>query len=117
MRGIGSLHPTEGIEIQPDFQVRFLMVAGTGQAFDYPSNTKFMRLTGVTTANLPLHFFTQLNSTGAAVSSGSATAVSTNVHQLVNGDRMFQVPSPSTGFSVVAQTSGYVVADFWSLAT
>lgn len=113
MRGIGSLHPTDGVEVPPDTVQTYLLAGGTAQAIDFSTGTQMLRLTGLTTANAQLNFFANLNSTGAAVPSTGTSTSSSAINQPVLGVRSFQIPGASTGYSLIAQTSGYVIAECW----
>ncbi len=108
-----GINPTEGIEVPPDTTITLILAANTAQAIDYQDNTHIMRLTGMSTANAQLCFYSNLNSTGAVVPSSGATTASSAINQPVIGTRVFQIPNDSTGYSLVAQTSGYVVAECW----
>lgn len=108
-----GINPTEGIEVPPDTTVTLVLAAGTAQAIDYVDNTHIVRLTGLSSANSQLCFYANLATTGAAVPTSGATTSSSRMNQPVIGTRVFQIPNDSTGYSLVAQTSGYVVAECW----
>jgi len=109
------MHPLLGVEVPPDTVHTMILAGGTAQAIDLTTGTNIMRLTGLTTANAQLNFYANLNSTGASVPSSGATTASTAINQPVLGSRTFQIPGGSTGYSLIAQTSGYVVAECWKL--
>lgn len=117
----GSLHPTEDIPKPPDTVQTLLLAGGTAQALDWGSTeTQMVRLSGVSTAGALLNFWANLSSTRAAApssgsSTGASSAGSTGVSIPIQGNRTLQVPGGSTGFSVIALTSGYVQAETWRL--
>lgn len=118
MRTYGSLHPTEQVPLPPDTVNTILLAGGTAQAMAWPTGTEIVRFTGLTTAGALFNFMVNLFSTAAAIpSSGStsSTSGSTGVTHPVQGEATFQIPSGSTGFSVISHTgsSGYVYAQCW----
>jgi hypothetical protein len=116
MRSISMLHPNDGIPVPPDTVCTLLIAGSSGQAMDWPSGSNIIRATGVTTVGAALNFMVNLFSTQcAAPASGSsaATAASSGVNHPVNGSGMFQVPGASTGFSVAALSSGYIMIECW----
>lgn len=131
MRTYAALNPIDKIPQPPDVVQTLLLAASAGQALDWPNSTggaasaassagaQLVRYSGMTTANLPLHFMVNLVSTHAAVpSSGTSattgtTAGSTGNSIPVLGSREFQIPTWSTGWSAAALTSGYVFAEIW----
>ena len=100
--------------VPPDTCNTILLAAATAQVMDYPTDTHLVRLTGVTTGGSQLNFYANLQSTAAVVPStgSSATTGTTGVSIPVLGTREFAVAS-STGFAVVAPTSGYVHVECW----
>ena len=133
MRVTGLLHPTEGNTVPPDTQYTFLMTGGSSaQASDWLSSGSttvanaaaagigVVRITPISTGTVPLYVTANLHSTYAAanlgtssLSSGSVNA-STNIsYPIPETGRMFQVLGASTGFSVAAQTSGYIHVEVW----
>lgn len=116
MRGIGSLHPTEGIPVPSDAVQTMLIASSSGQAMDWPAGAPggLVRLTGLTTTGAQLNFNVNLESTKAAApSSGNSSAGSTGFQTPVLGEAMFQIPGGSTGWSVASLSSGYVMAELW----
>lgn len=120
MRAYAALHPTDQTPLPPDTVQTLLIAGSSGQAMDWTSTlSQLVRFTGLTTGNAQLNFMVNLVSTHAAVpSSGSSvttgtTAGSTGNNLPVLGSRTFQVPAWSTGFSVAALSSGYVIAEVW----
>tara|TARA_R110000868_G_scaffold142446_1_gene359763 strand:- start:207 stop:485 length:279 start_codon:yes stop_codon:yes gene_type:complete len=79
-----------------------------------------IRVTPVSTSAVPLYCTVNLFSTYAgtnmatsSVSSGSINA-STNISYVVpDVGRFYQVTGGSTGFSVAAQTSGWISVEMW----
>ena len=117
MIGFGSAHPLEGIEKAPDTVVNFALAAATAQAADWPTGTQMVRLSGLSSANTPLHFYANTHSTAATLPVGGTTATTAStLRQLaVIGSRYLQISTGiSTGFSIYAQTSGYFVAECWN---
>ncbi len=130
-RGLGMQHPTEWLIPQPPDSVQTLLIAGSsGQAMDWFStgvaqanaaaaDIQFVRFTGVTTAGATLNFMVNLYTTQAAApSSGSSNGNSTNsgssgVNHPVQGNGLFQLQGQSTGFSVAALSSGYIMVEAW----
>lgn len=125
MRAIGTLHPTDGAPTPPDTVSSILLAAATAQAMDMPSGAKMAVLTGISTGNstaalaVPLPFYVNMFSTAAAIpSSGTTSATntsagSTGVSFPIIGQRTIQVPGGSTGFSVVAPSSGWVHIEWY----
>jgi hypothetical protein len=125
MRAYSAL-PGIGIPQPPDTVQTLLIAGSSGQAFDWvgaaDARTAFahiVRFTGVSSAGALLNFMVNLVSTHAAApSSGSSvttgtTAGSTGNNIPVLGSREFQIPPWSTGYSVAALSSGYVMAEVW----
>ncbi len=137
MRLYGT-HVTQFDIPKPPDSVQTLLIAGSsGQASNWPNgagqgstlaqgttegNAHIARFTGVSTAGALLNFMVNLVSTHcSAPASGSSlttgtTAGSTGNNIPVNGQRLFQIPSWSTGFSVAALSSGYVMVETWQRA-
>ena len=121
MRPYGALNPIDKISQPPDSVNTLFMTGGSSaQAMDYPSTLcQLVRFTGYSSAGAQMGFQVNLVSTHAAVpSSGSSVTTGTSVGSTGNnipviGSREFQIPSWSTGYSVAAFTSGYVMAEFW----
>lgn len=121
MNPYGSLHPTEDIPKPPDTVQTMLLAGGTAQAMDWSSTSaQMVRLSGVSTGGALLNFWANLTSTAAAApssgtSTGASSAGSTGVSIPIQGNRTMQLPGGSTGFSVIALTSGYVQAETWRM--
>ena len=127
MRAYSALNPIDQIPLPPDTVQTLLLAGGTGQAFDWANSTvgssdaraQIVRFTGVSTAGATLNFHVNLISTHAALpSSGTSITTGTTVGStgntmLVLGEGVYQIPPWSTGFSAIARTSGYVIADVW----
>lgn len=113
MRSIG-IDPFD-YSVAPDTHTTILLAAATAQASDYATDTHIIRVTGMTTAGAQLNFYANLQSTAAAIPSSGTTATTstTGVSIPVLGTRVFAVGSGSTGFSVIAPTSGYVHVECW----
>jgi len=127
MRAYGALSPIDQIPLPPDTVQTLLIAGSSGQAMDWAASTvgaasaraHLVRFTGFSTAGAQLNFMANLVSTHAgAPSSGTSvttgtTAGSTGNNIPVLGQGTFQVPPWSTGFSVAALSSGYVMAEVW----
>jgi hypothetical protein len=121
MRPYGSLNPLDNISLPPDTVNTLLMTGGSSaQAMDWPSTlSQIVRFTGLTTGGAQFNFMVNLISTHANVpTSGSSVTTGTSAGSTGNsmpvfGAREFQIPSFSTGFSIAALTSGYVMAEIW----
>lgn len=99
--------------VAPDTHTTILLAIATAQASDFADDTATIRLTGMTTAGAQLNFYANLQSTAAAVPSSGTTSNSTaGVSIPVLGSREFNVAG-STGFSVIAPSSGYVHVECW----
>lgn len=126
MRSYGVLHPTDGIPLPPDITQTLLIAGSSGQAMDWHTGAtstladaaaglvNIVRLTGQSTVGAALNFVVNLSSTKAAApSSGTSTEGTTGFGHVVMGSATFQVPGGSTGYSVAALSSGYIVAEMW----
>jgi hypothetical protein len=132
MRTYGALNPLGTIPLPPDTVQTLLIAGSSGQSMDWPTATgglstvgsanekcHLVMFTGVSTVGASLNFMVNLISTHAAApSSGTSvttgsTAGSTGNNIPVNGEAIFQIPPWSTGWSVAALSSGYVMAQIW----
>ena len=117
MRSIGPMIETYGT-VPADTMATAVLAATTGEAFDIPSGAAIMRITGVTTANGAYAFAVNIGSTQAVWPSADATATTntTSLNVIVHGNdaRFFQLPSGTTGLSLISATSGIVSMEFWS---
>ena len=113
MRAVGVLHPTDGIPIPADTVNTLLIANSSGQAMDWPTSTQIVRLTGWTTAGASMNFMANLYSTACSAPASGSSASSTGTNHPVSGVGSFQVPGASTGFSVAALTSGYIMVECW----
>lgn len=129
MRAYGALSPTDQIAQPPDTVHTMLLAAAVGQSRDWASSASsagaaasyahLVRFSGVSSAGVALNFHVNLISTHAAVpTSGTSITTGTTVGSTGNsipvlGERTFQIPSWSTGWSAIARTSGYVIAEVW----
>ena len=100
--------------VPPDTVSTLLLAAATAQAIDFAAESQLVRLTGMSSAGAQLNFYANLASTAAAIPSSGTTATTstTGVSIPVLGTREFAIPS-STGFSVIAPTSGYIHVECW----
>jgi hypothetical protein len=133
MRSYGALNPLGTIPLPPDTVQTLLIAGSSGQAVDWPGTTDgglstsnragshadLVCFTGLTTGGATFNFMVNLCSTHAAVpSSGTSvttgtTGGSTGNNIPVIGEALFQIPPWSTGWSVAALSSGYVMAQVW----
>lgn len=129
MRAYGALNPTDQIPQPPDTVHTILLAAAVGQSRDWGTSASsagaaatyahLVRFSGLSSAGTALNFHVNVVSTHAVVpSSGTSvttgtTAGSTGNSLPVLGERTFQIPAWSTGWSVIARTSGYVMAEVW----
>jgi hypothetical protein len=118
MRAYGALSPIDQITQPPDTVQTLLIAGSSGQAMDWGSTlAQLVRFTGISTAAAAgaMNFVVDLFSTNAvAPSSGtSITTGSSGNRILVIGSRTLQIPGGSTGWSVAAVSSGYVIAEQW----
>lgn len=117
MRGIGVMHPTDGLPTPPDTVLTLLIAGSSGQAMDWPAGSSvglIARLSGQSTAGAQMNFEANLESTKAAApSSGTSTIGTTGFGYTIMGQGTFQVPGASTGFSVASLSSGYVKIELW----
>lgn len=120
MRGIGSLHPTEGITITPEVvAVLVPSSAGVTIAQDYPagsasasSRPHIMLLSG------QVGFFFQDGTTGASVPATNGTTPGSTLNSVyIEKTAMYQIPGGSTGYSVAFPTTGFVTVEFFRRAT
>lgn len=117
MRSYATHRPTADAPAPPDTVNTLLIEGSSGQAMDWPANSSIggiVRFSGVSTAGATLNFMVNLFSTHAAApSSAASTQGTTGFGFSVMGDRTFQLPGESTGFSVAALSSGYVMVEVW----
>lgn len=131
MRAYAALSPTDQIPGTPDVVQTLLLAAATAQAMDWPNSTggaaaaassagaHLARFTAVTTAMVAMAAMVNLVSTHASgPSSGTSattgtTAGSTGNSLPVLGERTYQIPTWSTGWSAVSPVAGYVIAEIW----
>ena len=129
MRTLGSIDALSKACTPPDTVYTFLITGSSAQAADWLSsasvavanaaaaNAGLCRVSGMTTAgNVTYAFTVNLQCTAAAaVSSGLSSGGATNANVPMAGlsPRMFQIPGGSTGFSVGAASSGFVILEVW----
>jgi hypothetical protein len=129
MRAYGALSPIDQISLPPDTVHTILLAGGTAQSRDWESSASsagaaavgahLVRFSGISTAGVTLNFHANMISThvvlptsGTSITTGT-TAGSTGNSLPVLGERTLQIPSWSTGWSVIARSSGYVLAEIW----
>lgn len=131
MRTYAALNPIDQIPGTPDVVQTLLLAAGAPQALDWPNSTggaataassagaQLVRFTAVTTGMAMMLAMVNLVSTHAQVpTSGTSattgtTAGSTGNSLPVLGERTYQIPSWSTGWSAAGPVAGYVIAEIW----
>lgn len=125
MRQYGTLAANEIASVPPD-SVQTLLIAGSsGQALDWMSSgstaftaasqgpVNIVRFSGMTTAGAILNFIVDLQSTAASAPSSGSSFSSTSSRSVVMGSRVFEIPGGSTGWSVAALSSGYILCEQW----
>lgn len=123
MRTYGALNPLDLIEAAPQNVQTVLLTGGTAQAMDWAGSTvgstdaevQLARFSAFTSGNVPMAAGVNIASTNAAVAAGTSASTLSAVTFPVVGARTVQVPQNSTGFSVVAPTSGYVMIEMWRM--
>lgn len=119
MRSFGVWNPSHLIPVPSDTVGCAVLAANAGEAFDWPTGTNVVRLSGATTAGGAYAFVFNAGSTGATWPSSDSvgTTASSGWNAMVptGGSVMYQISSTasSTGFSVVSPTSGIVTFEFW----
>ena|SRR5258708_3276053 len=118
MRKIATLHFSELVGLPPDTVATFALSVNTPIAQDWPAGTNMARLTGLTTLGAALGFYFQDGSTKATFAGSSVfssgTSVSSQNNSAIFGSKDYQIPGGSTGFSLVAGSSGQVTVECWS---
>lgn len=117
MRAYSAQNP-HGVPVPADIMANYVMTAGTGQAADWPDGANVVRFRGATTAGAAYAFAVNMLSTQAVWPAATVTATSdsTGRNTIVpaGNDLTLQVPSDSTGFSLIGGTSGIVSIEFWT---
>ena len=127
MRSYSALNPIDQIPSPPDTVQTLLLAGGTAQSMDWANSSvgssdaraQLVRFTGVTTGGAQFNFHVNLVSThvvsptsGTSITTGTSVG-STGNSLTVLGERTYQIPPWSTGFSAIGITSGYVIAEVW----
>jgi len=115
VRSLATQHPQDFAPPAPDTVHTFVMAAATAQASDFPSTGEahYMSINGTVPG------FIAYGSTGAAIPTSSVTSGSSGI-EVFSGAPGFdrRIPSnstgPSTGYSIITPTSGYVTVSFWN---
>lgn len=116
MRNISSLHPTESIPMAPDTTQTLLIAGSSGQAADWAGGTpQVVRVTAISTAGVAITAHVNLASTKALAPSSGHSTLASSANVPIVGQGTFQVAGGSTGFSVAALSSGYVILEQWHL--
>ena len=115
----------------PDAVQTLLLAAATAQAMDWPNSTggaasaassagaHLVRFTACTTAMVPNNCMVNLVSTHASgPSSGTSATTGTSAGSTGNslpvlGEKAYQIPTWSTGWSAISPVAGYVIAEIW----
>lgn len=129
MRAYAALNPIDLIPQPPDTVHTMLLAATVAQSRDWESSASsaaaaavaahIVRFSGVSTAGVALNFHVNMVSAGAVLpASGTSITTGTTVNSTGNsipvlGERTLQIPAWSTGWSAIARTSGYVMAEVW----
>lgn len=117
MRPIGTLNSIDQIPLPADTMANHVMTAGTGQAANWPTGAQLVRFSGATTAGGVYAFAVNMVSTKATWPAATVTATtdSTGLNILVPAGKhmTLQVPSDSTGFSIIGGSSGLISVEFW----
>lgn len=115
MKGFGSQHPTDGIEVPPDTVGTLILTAGTASVADWPAGIGIVCLSALSTAGATLNGWFNPVSTAANIPStaSSATTQTSNICPIVPGFRYFQVSTAATGFSFIANSSGVLQFECW----
>lgn len=115
MRGIGSLHPTEGIILPADCVASVIgTTAGVIVAMDWPSSTGPLR-PDIASFAASVPFYLNEGSTKAAIptTNTTGTTLSSDRNVFVNQEAIYQIPGGSTGFSVAFPSSGILTIEFF----
>lgn len=110
MRAYGSLNPKQDIPSPSDtFGSIIISSAGAVQASDWPTGAKRVAFSG------EMNFYVNWASTKANIPTtfSSGTTVSSGMNELNPGVRNISTDL-STGYSIIAPTSGVITAQFWS---
>lgn len=125
MRQYGTLSANEIASVPPDTVQTLLIAASSGQALDWLSSgstaftnaaqgyVNIVRISGFTTAGAVMNFIVDLFSTAASAPSSGSSFSSTSSRSVVMGSRVFEIPGGSTGWSVAALSSGYIICEQW----
>lgn len=117
MRTFGSIDPLSQVPIVPDTRLSLLLTAGSGQAFNWPSSdAQIVRVTvGSTISGVRGPVFFDFASTGAALPTTGAvvTTLGSSGGIGISEPRLYQRPTDSTGFSLIAGSSCSVCMEFW----
>lgn len=121
MRTYGVLNPTVPAESPPSIVQTLLIAGSSGQAMNWGGSTvgssdagaQVVRFTGMSTTGALLNFMVNLETTACAAPSSGLTTASTDCDIPVLGSRFLAIPNGSTGFSVAALSSGYIIAEVW----
>lgn len=120
MRYFGNRYVVPIIPEPPDTIQAILLAANTGQAMDWAgaataaaASAHLVRLTGISTAGLSMNFYASLETTRAAIPTSGQSTVGTSFPMPILGQSSYQIPGGSTGFSVIAPSSGWVIVEMW----
>lgn len=110
MMAYGALRPTDQIPVPPDtVGVAIISTALAVVAQDWPADAQLV------TFGSTMGFFANMRSTHANVPSTNqaGTTVSSGLQEYLQSGVTYQIPGGSTGYSLVAPTSGVVTLSFW----
>lgn len=113
----------EMVPSTPDTVGAAVLAAGTGEAYDYPSNTDLVRIsvasTELTTLGASYQYAAAFNPSSTAATwpttDQAGTTASSGLNIIVTSafPKIFQVPRNSTGFSLVSPIAGRVSMEYW----
>ena len=116
MRPLEARSFTDQIYVSPD-TVGGVALAQTAVLLDYPTGAKIARLSlassiaGFSAVINPVSTAVSLPST--TLSGGAGTTLSSGWNICFSVDKMFLIPTGSTGYSLISPSSGYVSIEFW----
>lgn len=119
MRSYGALNPIAGIPVVPDTIISKKLTAGTAEAFDVPTGAQLARVNFGSTDAGDVAFVNWGSTKASAPTTayGLSTLGSSefNVGVAAGTPMIYQVSTNTTGFSIIAPSSGYLCAEFWKI--
>lgn len=122
MRTYGALNPIDGIPVVPDTIISKKLTVNTLEVFDVPAGAQLARVTFGSTDAGNVGFI-NWGSTKASVPTTAypASTISTQGSSEFNipigvEPKLYQVSTGlTTGFSVIAPSSGFLCVEFWKI--